>query len=108
MGVDKFGCSLTTSQNVTNVGRPSHEYLNYNFLRKGQAINMNGQIISNLGSTKSPEDAVRRVYVNEKFFRREGKLIQGKNRSQTSHVLSMSLMWQQMTMLIQKALLEDI
>jgi len=31
---------------------------------------MNGQIISNLGSAKSPEDAIRRVYVNEKFFRR--------------------------------------
>jgi len=60
------------------VGRLSHEYLNYNFLRKGQAIDMNGQIISKLGSAKSPEDAVRRVYVNEKFFRRGRPIDAGK------------------------------
>jgi len=77
MGVDKFGCS-PTSQNVANVGRLSHEYLNYNFLRKGQAIDMNGQIISNPGSAKSPVDAVRQVNVDEKFFRRGRPIDAGK------------------------------
>jgi len=71
MPVDKFGRSpKTTSQNVTNVSGVSHEYLNNNFLRKGQAIDMSGQNILNLGSPRDPMDAVRKKYVNEKFFKR--------------------------------------
>jgi len=31
-----------TGQNVTNVFGVSHEYVNSNFLRKGQAIDMSG------------------------------------------------------------------
>jgi len=51
MTVDKFGRSPTTSQtNVANVSGVSHEYVNSNFLRKGQAIDMSGQSIVNLGS----------------------------------------------------------
>ena len=46
----------------------SHEYVNSNFLRKGQAIDMSGQRIVNLGSPQGPMDAVRKKYVNEKFF----------------------------------------
>jgi len=65
MPADKFGRTLTTSQNVTNVSGVSHEYLNDNFLRKGQAIDMAGQTISNLSSAQSPSDGVRRKYVNE-------------------------------------------
>jgi len=68
MAVDKFGRSPTTSQtNVTNVGGVSHEYLNNNFLRKGQTIDNPGQNILNLGSAQGPTDTVRRKYVNEKF-----------------------------------------
>ena len=48
----------------------SHEYVNSNFLRKGQAINMSGQNIVNLGSPQGPVDAVRKKYVNENFFKR--------------------------------------
>jgi len=48
----------------------SHEYVNSNFLRKGQAIEMSGQSIVNLGSPRRPMDAVRKKYVNEKFFKR--------------------------------------
>jgi len=48
----------------------SHEYVNSNFLRKGQAIDMNGKTITNLGSSQGPNDAVRKKYVNEKFFKR--------------------------------------
>jgi len=70
MAVDKFGRSPTTSQNVTNVSGVSHEYLNNNFLRKGQTIDMARQNILNLGSPLDPNDAVRRKYVNEKFFKR--------------------------------------
>jgi len=39
------------------------------FLRKRQAIDMSGQSIVNLGSPRGPMDAVRKKYVNEKFFR---------------------------------------
>jgi len=48
----------------------SHEYGNSNFLRKGQAMDMSGQSIVNLGSQQGPMDAVRKKYVNEKFFKR--------------------------------------
>jgi len=70
MPVDKFGRSPTTGQNVANVSGVSHEYVNSNFLRKGQAIDMSGQSIVNLGSPQGPMDAVRKKYVNEKFFKR--------------------------------------
>jgi len=50
MPVDKFGRSPKTGQNVTNVAGVSHEYVNSNFLRNGQAIDMSGQSIVNLGS----------------------------------------------------------
>ena len=68
---DKFGRTpTTTSQNVTNVVGFSHEYVNSNFLRKGQAIDKSGQSIVNLGSPRGPMDAVRKKYVNEIFFKR--------------------------------------
>jgi len=70
MPVDKFGRSPKTGKNVTNVSGVSHEYVNSNFLRKGQAIDMSGQSIVNLGSPQGPMDAVRKKYVNEKFFKR--------------------------------------
>jgi len=43
--------------------------VNSNFLQKGQAIDMSGQSIVNLGSQRGPMDAVRKKYVNEKFFK---------------------------------------
>ena len=70
MTVDKFGRSPKTGQNVTNVGGVSHEYVNSNFVRKGQTINMSGKSIANLGSPQGPMDAVRKKYVHEKFFKR--------------------------------------
>jgi len=70
MPVDKFGRSSTTGQNVTNVSGFSHRYVNSNFLRKGQAIDMSGQSIVSLGLPQSPMDAVRKKYVNEKFFKK--------------------------------------
>jgi len=79
MSTDKFGRSpTTTSQNVTNVAGVSHEYVNSNFLRKGQVIDMSGQSIVNLGSPPGPMGAVREKYVNEKFFKR-GDLIDMEN-----------------------------
>jgi len=57
-------------QNVTNVSGVSHEYVNSNFLQKGQAIDMSGQNIVNLGKAQGPKDAVRRKYVNERFFKK--------------------------------------
>ena len=54
---------------MTNVVGFSHEYVNSNFLRKGQAIDMSGQSIMNVGSLRGPMDAVRKKYVNEKFFK---------------------------------------
>jgi len=48
----------------------SHEYVNSNFLRKGQAIDMSGQSIVNLGKAQGPKDAVRQKYVNEGFFKK--------------------------------------
>jgi len=74
MPVDKFGRSTKTGQNVTNVSGVSHEYVNSNFLRKGQAIDISGQSIVNLGSLQGPKDAVRKKYVNENFFKK-GNLI---------------------------------
>jgi len=70
MPVDKFGRSSTTGQNVTNVSGFSHRYVNSNFLRKGQAIDMSGQSIVSLGLPQSSMDAVRKKYVNEKFFKK--------------------------------------
>jgi len=69
MTVDKFGRSPKTGQNVTNVAGVSYEYVNSNFLRKGQAIDMSGQSIVNLGKAQRPKDAVRQKYVNERFFK---------------------------------------
>jgi len=66
--VDKIGRSPKTGQNVTNVSGVSHEYVNSNFLRKGQAIDMSGQSIVNLGSPRGHMDTVRKKY--EKFFKR--------------------------------------
>jgi len=70
MPVDKFGRSPKTGQSVTNVSGVSHEYVNSNFLRKSQAIDMSGQSIVNLSSPQGPMDAMRKKYVNEKFFKR--------------------------------------
>jgi len=70
MPVDKFGRSPKSGQNVTNMSGVSHEYVNSNFLRNGQATDMSGQNIVNLGSPQGPMDAVRKKYINEKFFKR--------------------------------------
>jgi len=80
MPVDKFGGSPKTGQNVTNVSGVSHEYVNSNFLRKGQAIDMSGQCIVNLGSSQGPKDAVRKKYVNEICFKK-GNLIDMNQRA---------------------------
>jgi len=48
MTVDTFGRSPKTGQNATNVSGVSYKYVNSNFLRKGQAIDMSGQSIVNL------------------------------------------------------------
>ena len=85
MPVDKFGRSPETLQNVTNVAGVSHEYVNSNFLRKGQAIDISGQSIVNLGKAQGPKDAVRRKYVNERFFKK-GDLID-MNQKITKNVL---------------------
>ena len=68
MPVDKFGRSPTTSQ--TEIQGVSLGYINNNFLRKGQMIDMNGKTITNLGSGQTPTNAVRKKYVNEKFFKK--------------------------------------
>jgi len=70
MPVDEFG-RTPTSQNVTNVSGVSLGYLNHNFIRRDQSIDMNQKIISNLGSAQGPKDALRRKYVNEKFVRKD-------------------------------------
>jgi len=44
--------------------------VNSKFLQKGQAIDMSGQSIVNLGSPQGPMDAVWKIYANEKFFER--------------------------------------
>ena len=68
MPVDKFGRSPMTSQ--TEIQGVSLGYINNNFLRKGQMIDMNGKTITNLASGQAPTDAVRKNYVNEKFLER--------------------------------------
>jgi len=70
MPVDKFGRSPTTGQNVTNVSGVTHEYVNSNFLQKGQAIDVSGQSIVNLGKSRGLKDAVRWKCVNERFFKK--------------------------------------
>ena len=60
--------------------------MNSNFLRKGQAIDMSGQSIVNLGSSQGPKDAVRKKYVNENFFKK-GNLID-MNQKAIENVLS--------------------
>ena len=70
MTIDKFGRSPKTGQNVTNPVEVSYEYVNSNFLRKGQANNMSGQSIVNLGKAQGPRDTVRRKYVNGRFFKK--------------------------------------
>ena len=68
MPVDKFGRSPITSQ--TEIQGVSLGYINNNFLRKGQMIDMNGKTITNLSSGKTPADAVRKKYVNEKICKK--------------------------------------
>jgi len=68
--VDKFGRSPTTSQTEIQGSGVSLGCTNNNFLRKGQIIDMNGKIITDLGSGQTPTDAVRKKYVNEKFSKR--------------------------------------
>jgi len=70
MTVDKFGRSPKTGQNVTIASGVSQEYVNSNFLQKGQAIDMSGQSIVILGMPQGSMDAVRKIYVSEKFFKR--------------------------------------
>jgi len=70
MPVDKFGRSPMTSQTEIQGSGVSLGYINNNFLRKGQMIDMNGKTITNLGSGQTPTDAVRKKYVNEKVFKK--------------------------------------
>jgi len=42
MPVNKYGRSPKTGRNIANVSGVSHEYVNSNFLRKGQAIDISG------------------------------------------------------------------
>jgi len=44
--------------------------VNSNFLWKGQAIDMSGQSIVNLGKARGSKDAMRRKYVNEGLFKK--------------------------------------
>jgi len=86
MTVDKFGRSPKTGRNVTNVSGVSLEYVNSNFLRKGQAIDMSGQSIVNLGSPQGPMDTVRKKYVNENIFKRGDPI--DMNQTAIKNVLS--------------------
>jgi len=70
MSVDEFGRMPKAGEKITNEIGVSIGYLNNNFLRKGQAIGVNGKPISNLGSARGPPDAVRKKYVNKKFLRK--------------------------------------
>jgi len=72
MPVDKSRRSPTTSQ--TEIQGVSLGYININFLRKGQMIDMNGKTITNLGSGQTPTDAARKKYVNEKFLKKGGPI----------------------------------
>jgi len=75
---EKFGRSpTTTSQNVTNISRVSLGYVNNNFLRKGQAIDMNKKNIFNLGSRGGPNSAVRKKCLNEKFLQKTEEQCKG-------------------------------
>jgi len=87
MSVDKFGRSPKTGENVTNVSGVSHEYVNSNFLLKGQAIDMSGQSIMNLGKAQGPKDAVRRKYVNERFLKKGDPI--DMNQKAIKNVLSL-------------------
>jgi len=88
MPVDKFAQTpTTTSQNVTNVSGVSLWYVNNNFLRKGQAIDMNQKNISNLSPAQGPADAVRRKCVNEKFIREDTLIDMNQNLLKTFHLL---------------------
>ena len=71
-----MSCKITHPQSLfkKNVSGVSHEYMNSNFLPKGQAIDMSGQSIVNLGSSQGPKDPMRKKYVNENFFKK-GNLI---------------------------------
>jgi len=75
MPVDKFGQSPLTSQTEIQGSGVSLGYINNNFLQKDQMIDMNGKIITNLASGQTPTDAVRKKYVNEKFFKKVFQLI---------------------------------
>jgi len=86
MSVDKFGRNPKAGQNITNVPGVSHEYVNSNFLLKGQAIDMSGQSIVNLGWPQGPLDAVRKKYVNENFFKRGDPI--DMNQKAITNVLS--------------------
>jgi len=46
-------------------------------------IDMNGKIITNLGSGQAPTDAVRKKYVNEKFLKRRGPVDMQNKRLKT-------------------------
>jgi len=52
MTVDNLERSPKTGQNVTNAVGVSYEYVNSNFLRKDQAIDISGQSIVNLGKAQ--------------------------------------------------------
>jgi len=69
MPVDKFRRIPTTSQNVTNVSGVSLGYLNNNFIRKGQAVDMNQKNIANLGSAQGPNDAGGKKYLQNLFIK---------------------------------------
>jgi len=86
MTADKFGRSLKTGQKVTNVAGVSYEYVNSNFLRKGQAIDMSGQSIASLGKAQGPNDSVRRKYVNERFLKKDDPI--DMNQKAIKNVLS--------------------
>jgi len=83
MTVDKFRRSPKTRQNVTYVSGVSYEYMNSNFLRKGQAIDMSGQSIVNLGKSRGSKDAVRRKYVYERFFKKGDPINMNKKAIKT-------------------------
>ena len=75
MPVDKFERSPTTSQTEIQGSGVSLGYINNNFLRNGQMIDMNGKTITNLGSGQTPTDAVRKKYVMKKILKKVFQLI---------------------------------
>ena len=60
MPVDKLGRTPNASQKIINVCGVSLGYFNNYFLRKGQAIDMGGKTINNLGSGPGSYSAVRK------------------------------------------------